>query len=168
MGARVIIALGSNLGNRLAHLQRARNELRALALHHRLLQSSVYQTEPVLCPQDSPDFLNAVVSFDYEGTPTQLHRQTRAIESAMGRSDATPPNAPRVIDLDVLLFGDEIAQQADLCIPHPRLHLRRFVLQPLCDIHPQINIPGLEGEANAHLAKLDSAEAALQLIASDW
>ena len=163
-----VIALGSNLGDRLAHLQQARDSLQALALTENVQQSSIYQTEPVLCPDDSQDFFNAVISFDFEGTASELHQHTRAIELALGRVAIKERNAPRVIDIDLLLFGEQIIDQAELTIPHPRMHLRRFVLQPLCEILPKLTIPGLEGTAFDHLTQLDSLESALLLATSDW
>ena len=165
---RAVIALGSNLGDRLAHLQLARDHLRALPLTGSFLQSSIYETEPVFCPDGSPDFFNAVISFEYEGTAIELHRHSRAIESALGRSAVTQANAPRVIDLDLLLFGDQVIDEADLIIPHPRLHLRRFVLQPLCEIHPQIKIPGLPGGASDFFERLDSQESPLRMVTRRW
>ncbi len=165
---RAVIALGSNLGDRLVHLQQAREALRALALPENFLYSCIYQTEPVLCPDGSPDFFNAVVSLNYAGTADELHQQTRAIESTMGRSASTQRNAPRVIDLDLLLFGEEMIATPDLTIPHPRLHQRRFVLQPLCEIDPKLVIPGLGGTAFDHLTQLNTAESPLLLVASDW
>ena len=168
MASRVVIALGSNLGDRLAHLQQARDALRAIALTETFFQSSIYQTEPVLCPQDSPNFYNAVVSFDYNGAAEELHQQTRAIENALGRAQTKETNAPRIIDLDILLFGEFTVDREDLIIPHPRMHLRRFVLEPLCEIHPQLIIPSLHGPVQQHLALLNSSEAALVCVTRDW
>lgn len=168
MVTRAVIALGSNLGDRLAHLQQARDALRALALAEDFQQSSVYQTEPVLCPADSPDFFNAVISFGFSGTARELHGQTRAIEAALGRSAVAQRNAPRVIDLDLLLFGKEIIAEPELTIPHPRLHLRRFVLQPLCEVHPQLSIPGLNGTVTELLSQLDDRESALRVVTIAW
>lgn len=168
MASRAVIALGSNLGDRLAHLQQARDALRAIALTENFFQSSIYQTEPVLCPQDSPNFYNAVVSFDYNGTAEELHQHTRELECALGRAQAKETNAPRIIDLDILLFGDVIVNHNDLIIPHPRMHQRRFVLEPLCEIHPQLIIPGLPGPVQQHLASLNSPEAALVRVTRDW
>jgi 2-amino-4-hydroxy-6-hydroxymethyldihydropteridine diphosphokinase len=168
MATRAVIALGSNLGDRLAHLQQARDALCALDLTENFLQSSIYQTAPVLCPDDSPDFFNAVISIDYLGTARELHQETRAIELSLGRCTATERNAPRVIDLDILLFGDEIIEEPELSIPHPRLHLRRFVLEPLCEIHPHLMIPGLQGTIQAHLSLLTAQESELILVTSEW
>ena len=165
---RAVIALGSNLGDRLAHLQRARDRLQALNPTGNFLQSSIYETDPVFCPDGSPDFFNAVISLDYVGTANELHQQTRAIESALGRNAVIQANAPRVIDLDLLLFGDQIIQEADLIIPHPRLHLRRFVLQPLCEIHPQMKIPGLQGSTSECFERLDPNETPLRLVTRAW
>lgn len=168
MATRAVIALGSNLGDRLAHLQQAREAICALDLTENFLQSSIYQTAPVLCPDDSPDFFNAVISFDFSGTAHELHRETRVIELSLGRTTATERNAPRVIDLDLLLFGDEIIDTPDLTIPHPRLHLRRFVLEPLCEIHPRLIIPSLKGTASDHLSLLTPKESELVLVTREW
>ncbi len=162
-----VIALGSNLGERRAHLQQACAQLRALALEGTWQQSSIYQTAPVLCPDGSPDFYNAVVSFQFEGSATQLHAQTRGIEQALGRERSTI-NAPRTIDIDLLAFGQEIIDEPDLQIPHPRLHQRRFVLQPLAEIHPDLLLPGLSNSISRQLQALHSPEPELMRMDGTW
>lgn len=167
MSTRAIIALGSNLGDRLRNLQHARDLLLAVPTLENFSQSSIYQTEPVHCPDDSPDFYNAVVSFDTTGTAEELHTHTRAIEQTMGRQ-RNAINAPRTIDLDLLLFGEQVIDTPDLQIPHPRLHLRRFVLQPLAEIHPYLMHPTLGKTMLQWLAQIHSAELPLQLLKSQW
>lgn len=163
----VIIALGSNLGDRLARLQEACTALRNVAVPGTWRQSSVYQTEPVACPDDSPDFYNAVVSFQFDGSATQLHAHTIAIEQALGR-ERSGINAPRTIDLDLLVFGNECIDTPDLQIPHPRLHLRRFVLEPMAEIHPEWRLPTQQVAIATLLQQLDPLEPALQRVVADW
>ena len=133
------IALGSNLGDRMANLDMATHMLREIAIKNEtFLKAPVYQTEPLHCPPDSPDFLNTVVEFGFDGTAAELLEKTRAIEISMGRSSNPQRNAPRVIDVDILYLGNEQCDSSDLILPHPRLHERRFVLQPLADIRPEL------------------------------
>ena len=162
-----VIALGSNLGDRLVNLQAARAALQSIAIPGTWRQSSVYQTEPVACPDDSPDFYNAVVSFHFAGSAEELHAHTRAIELTLGR-ERSIINAPRTIDIDLLLFGDQIINTPDLQIPHPRLHLRRFVLEPLTEIHPQLIHPVIGRSIGHCLAELDSSEPQLILVTGNW
>lgn len=137
------IALGSNLGDRVAHLRRAVDELRAIHTQGRpFLISPVYQTEPRFCPPDSPPFLNAVVEIAWTGTAEDLLRHTLRIESALGRRHGGPRNAPREIDIDILYLGDQLVRTPSLELPHPRLLERRFVLHPLSDIRPDLILPG--------------------------
>jgi 2-amino-4-hydroxy-6-hydroxymethyldihydropteridine diphosphokinase len=137
------IALGSNLGDRKANLIEAIRLLGEIALQNEaFLKAPVYQTEPLHCPPDSPDFLNTVVEFGFNGTAAELLAQTRVIEKFMGRTANPQRNAPRVIDVDILYLGDERCDSPDLILPHPRLHERRFVLQPLADIRADLVLPG--------------------------
>lgn len=140
---RVGIALGSNLGDRLANLQAAREALLKIATPGEFfLQASVYQTEPLHCPPDSPFFYNSVVEIAYEGSPFDLLRLTQSIEIRLGRIAHPERNAPRIIDVDLLYFGDQIVDTEALVLPHPRIGERRFVLQPLADIRPDLIFPG--------------------------
>jgi len=166
--ARSTIALGSNLGNRLAHLQKARDCLKTLARPGTFLQSPVYQTTPVQCPDQSPDFFNAVVDFHYEGTHQQLLSHTQAIEFHLGRTAAAEANAPRIIDIDLLLFDDLIYNDGLLEIPHPRLLYRRFVLEPLADIRPEARLPQDHLTIREHLQHLESTEPPLILVQAIW
>ncbi|MFT3991426.1 MAG: 2-amino-4-hydroxy-6-hydroxymethyldihydropteridine diphosphokinase [Luteolibacter sp.] len=164
---RVGIALGSNLGDRLANLQAARNLLLEIS-ESPILQSSVYQTEPVFCPEDSPDFYNSVVEISYSGTPFELLDLTQGIEKSLGRTPKTERNAPRVIDVDLLYFGNEIVDTELLDLPHPRIPQRRFVLQPLAEIRPDLLLPGQQVSVSDLLRSLVSEEPPLGKATPNW
>lgn len=134
------IALGSNLGDRLDNLRRARDEIRRLSSGP-LAASPIYETAPVDCEPDAPPFLNAVVEIDYTGSALQLLHELRAIEARLGRPADHARNASRMIDLDILYFGAEEIASAELQVPHPRIAQRRFVLAPLADIRPDLILP---------------------------
>ena len=169
MAIRTGISLGSNLGNRLANLRVARDMLVKLNPNDASFkQSSVYQTDPVGCPQNSPDFYNAVVEIDYIGTPHDLLTSVQGIEWHLGRVPTAERNAPRKIDLDILYFGDTIMDEDVLTLPHPRLVDRRFVLKPLADIRPHLVLPRDETTVGEHLRQLDSDEPEPSLIQSMW
>lgn len=159
------IALGSNLGDRLAHLREAWRLVSGLADPDapRLL-APIYQTEPKFCPPGSPDFLNTVVEIGYRGSAMELLHACRAIEQAMGRERGAERNAPRVIDLDLLYFGDEVWASGELELPHPRLGERRFVLEPLKEIRPDLVLPGCPAAVSAMLEALPHDEAPLVAI----
>ncbi len=160
------IALGSNLGDRLGHLHTAIDHLREIATPGEpFLTAPIYQTEPRLCPPDSPDFLNTVVEIDFAGSPLDLLKHTRTIEKKLGRTPAAECNAPRVIDLDLLYLGDETSTGDLLELPHPRIHERRFVLQPLADIRPELILPGYARTIATMLAELPHDEAPLVAVA---
>lgn len=140
---RVGIALGSNLGDRLQHLQDARAAIRCIAgIEGEIHSSPVYETEPVDCAPGTPGFLNAAILAEFNGHPIALLDSLQEIEAALGRPDKRPRNAPRPIDLDVLFAGNMVLTNEELIIPHPRLHTRRFVLQPLADLDDTLLLPG--------------------------
>jgi 2-amino-4-hydroxy-6-hydroxymethyldihydropteridine diphosphokinase len=137
------IAFGSNVGNRLESLRRARISLLASPLlAPPILASSVYLTSPVDCPPGSEPFLNAVLEAELTGEPTALLRDLRACEEGFGRPARSGRNAPRTIDLDLLYAGDLELQTDGLILPHPRIGQRRFVLAPLAEIRPGLILPG--------------------------
>jgi 2-amino-4-hydroxy-6-hydroxymethyldihydropteridine diphosphokinase len=162
------IALGSNLGDRLRHLQSARDLLSELAQPGSLLQAAIYQTAPVGCPPSSPDFYNTVLQIDYSGSAHGLLAATQAIEQQLGRTASLERNAPRVIDVDLLYFGEDFILSETLHLPHPRLTSRRFVLQPLADIRPELVLPGDQVSIAEHLRQLDSHEAPLVTVQAAW
>jgi 2-amino-4-hydroxy-6-hydroxymethyldihydropteridine diphosphokinase len=137
------IALGSNLGDARQNVLRALALLQSLS-DHPLLRSSLCKTKPVDCPPGSPLFINAVAALIPRPaeTPRSLLAQLQSLEKQMGRLPKKILNEPRLIDLDLLAFGGEIIAAPDLVLPHPRAHLRRFVLQPWSEIAPDYTPPG--------------------------
>jgi len=141
---RVCIALGSNLGDRLAHLRAA-----ADGLPNVVARSAVYESEPVGGP-DQPDFLNAVVALDTDLTPRALLRVCQSLEQAAGRV-RTEHWGPRQLDVDILLMGEIQMTEPELEIPHPRMAQRAFVLAPLADVAPDLVDPDIATAARAGL-----------------
>ncbi len=157
------IALGSNVGDRLQALIAGRNALHSLQeTSGPFLSSSLYETEPVGTEPDASSFLNAVVELDFNGHPANLLQALQGIESAMGRPSKRPRNAPRTIDLDILYAGNLTLSTPDIVIPHPRLHLRRFVLVPLTEIRPELRLPGQQHTVSELLAALQDPAAVLR------
>jgi 2-amino-4-hydroxy-6-hydroxymethyldihydropteridine diphosphokinase len=149
------IALGSNLGDRLEHLRAGRDEvLRITGVSSPLLCSRVYETEPIGSGPDAGAFLNAVIEVEFAGQPIDLLEGLQEIEAAHGRPSKRPRNAPRTLDLDILYVGNLVLSNEEVVIPHPRLHLRRFVLTPLADIRPDLTLPGQQRTAGELLAAL--------------
>jgi len=147
--ARTGIALGSNLGDRLANLSAALDGLRTIATPDEpILAAPLYETEPLGCPKGSPAFLNTVVEIDWPGFPLELLEKTRALEVRLGRIPNPVRNAPRIIDIDILYCGGATVDHPDLILPHPRMGERLFVLMPLTDIRPDFQLhsgsPGVE------------------------
>ena len=133
----VFLSLGSNLGERSANLQRAISRLAGLGEVSAV--SSFYETEPVeLAAQ--PWFLNCAVKLNTEKMPRQLLSGILDLEQQMGRR-RTQAKGPRAIDIDILLFGNSVIQARGLVIPHPAMHQRRFVLEPLAEIAPEVRHP---------------------------
>jgi 2-amino-4-hydroxy-6-hydroxymethyldihydropteridine diphosphokinase len=139
----VFIALGSNLGESADIIHRAIERLQSLSAGP-LLRSSLVETMPVDCPAGSPPFVNAVVGVrPISGeSPRSLLRRLRELEKEFGRQPKKILNEPRVLDLDLLAFGSRIVNSPELVLPHPRAHLRRFVLEPLNEIAADFILPG--------------------------
>jgi 2-amino-4-hydroxy-6-hydroxymethyldihydropteridine diphosphokinase len=135
----VYLSLGSNLGDRAENLRAAIRSLEELGQIQAV--SSFYETEPVEFAAQ-PWFLNCAVALVTEKMPRQLLRALLAIEQQMGRR-RTHPKGPRLIDIDILLFGRSIVETPQLTIPHPAMHQRRFVLEPLAEIAPDVRHPAL-------------------------
>ena len=162
------IALGSNLGDRFSHLRRAREDVLQLpGVAKPLASSRIYETEPVNSSADSAAYLNAVIEVEYQGQPITLLDGLQKIEADFGRPSKRPRNAPRTIDLDILYAGNLSLSNDEVVIPHPRLHLRRFVLTPLADILPELILPGQELTISELLARLDDP-AGVALYSGDW
>jgi 2-amino-4-hydroxy-6-hydroxymethyldihydropteridine diphosphokinase len=124
--------------------------------------SPVYETEPVGTEPDSERFLNAVIEVGYSGLPASLLEALQEIEAAMGRPSKRPRNAPRTIDLDILYVGNLTLSTTAIVIPHPRLHLRRFVLEPLAEIRADLRLPGQQHTAAELLHHLADPAAVLR------
>jgi len=139
---RAVLAIGSNLGDRVFNLQGAVDALGDTPEVWLTDVSPVYETEPVDAPEGSEDFLNAVVMIDTTlSAPTLLDRAL-AIEAAYGRERGGEPNAPRTLDVDLIVVGDRRADDDHLVLPHPRAAERAFVLAPWHDLDPEAEIPG--------------------------
>lgn len=133
---RAYLGLGSNLGDRLAHLQDALDALREVDGLDVVGVSRVYETEPVGGPEQ-PEYLNAVVAVETDASARELLMLAQALEHAAHRVRGERWG-PRTLDVDVLLVGREVVDEPDLVIPHPRLHERAFVLAPLADLAPDL------------------------------
>lgn len=154
------LSLGSNLGDRAANLETAIGHLADLGQVK--ARSSLYETEPVELERQ-PWFLNCVVALDTELMPRQLLSRLLAIELKMGRR-RIQPKGPRIIDIDILLFGASIVDTATLTIPHPAMHERRFVLEPLAEIAPDIRHPVLKKTVREMLDVLPARGAAVRKV----
>jgi 2-amino-4-hydroxy-6-hydroxymethyldihydropteridine diphosphokinase len=136
------VALGSNLGERVANLRNARKDIAALnGVLPPVRSSAIYETDPVGCEKGAGKFLNAVIEFGYAGEPDALLRALAAIEKILGRPKAHARNVSRTIDLDLLYFGEVVIETGELHLPHPRIVEREFVLRPLADIRPDLILP---------------------------
>jgi 2-amino-4-hydroxy-6-hydroxymethyldihydropteridine diphosphokinase len=147
---RAYVALGANLGNPDATLRAAFAALAGLPHSRLAAHSSLYDTSPV--DADGPDYRNAVAALDTRLEAAELMQALQRIENAHGR-ERPYPHAPRTLDLDLLLYGNLEMQGTELTIPHPRMHLRAFVLAPLLEIAPAIAIPR-HGAARNLLAQI--------------
>lgn len=143
MKKNVYLSLGSNVGDRRAHLEQAIEKLRELGAVAAV--SSFYETEPVEVKQQGW-FLNCAVKLETQAMPRQLLSRVLDIEQSMGRK-RTQAKGPRNIDIDILLFGTSVVEAKGLTIPHPAMHQRRFVLEPLAEIAPDVRHPVLKRTA---------------------
>jgi 2-amino-4-hydroxy-6-hydroxymethyldihydropteridine diphosphokinase len=154
---RAFVALGSNLGDREATLRAAVGRLAGLPKTEVRGVSAFRDTEPVGYVHQ-PRFLNGAVELETGLAPRELLDALLELERDFGRDRSTsPPQGPRTLDLDLLLYGDEKIDEPGLEIPHPRLHERAFVLEPLAELDPALEVPG-RGPVQALLSKLDSAK----------
>ena len=138
-----IIALGANLGNPAVALEQAVGRLSLLSSRP-ILRSSFWNTSPVDCPPGSPVFVNAAVAIVPQSgtTPESLLDQLQSLEREFGRQAKIVMNEPRPLDLDLIAWGQRTCSTPRLVLPHPRAHLRKFVLQPVGEILPQFILPG--------------------------
>lgn len=155
----VIVALGSNLGDSRRTVSEAMARLQMFS-DEPIFKSSLWQTSPVDCPADSTTFVNAVVGLapQKNETPESLLGKLQSLEKEFGRQPGTIRNEPRPLDLDLIAFGSETRHTAELIVPHSRVHHRRFVLQPLCEIAPDLVLPGQHKTVSELLAGLQGKE----------
>jgi 2-amino-4-hydroxy-6-hydroxymethyldihydropteridine diphosphokinase len=148
----IVVAFGSNLGDRHTAILNAAAKVAALLTSFRL--SSIIETQPVGDGlENDPPYLNAVGVGESALSPRELFTELRAIEAAAGRTRSTP-GAPRTLDLDLILAGDAVIEEADLRVPHPRFRDRRFVLEPLAKLEPGLRDPGTGLTIEALLSNL--------------
>jgi len=155
VGQRCFIALGANLGDPLATVTAAVAALRKLPDTEFVAASSLYRTAPVGL-KHQPDFINAVVELVAVLPAPTLLDALFSIEARFGRQRSVK-NAPRTLDLDLLLYGDATSDDPQLTLPHPRLHERAFVLAPLAEIAPRLVVPGRGGVAELLLRCADQS-----------
>jgi 2-amino-4-hydroxy-6-hydroxymethyldihydropteridine diphosphokinase len=163
-GKMAFVALGSNLGDSAEIVRRAFGRLQTLS-DAPLLRSSLWRSTPVDCPPGSPPFVNAVAAFRprADESPQSLLSQLQVLEAEFGRRRRHMPNEPRLLDLDLIAFGACTVNRPELVLPHPRAHLRRFVLQPLAEIAPEFVLPGQARGAAALLSDLSTMETLVRL-----
>lgn len=153
------VAIGSNLGDSISNVRLAMERLRELSSQP-LRQSSLWRTTPKECPPGSPMFVNAVVALAPCGglTPESLLVKLHALEKEFGRRPRKVVNEPRLLDLDLIAFGTERRSTPELTLPHPRAHKRRFVLQPLSEIAPDLILPSQTKSVRQLLNEVHSDE----------
>ena len=163
------IALGSNLGDRLANLKRAVDEVLKLGADVRLMAAApVYETDPVDCPEGSQSFYNTVIEVEATFEPLKMLEKLREIESKLGRPNDHRHHEPRTVDLDVLYADDVLINHPNLILPHPRMTQRRFVLEPLADIRPRLILPGQTSDVQSLLNTLKTDEEPLRKVSDNW
>ena len=151
--SRAYVALGANLGDREATIRAALAELEAAEGVEVVAVSSLVETDPVGY-LDQPRFLNGAAALETTLTARELLELLLAVERRFGRArEGVPPQGPRTLDLDLLLYGSARIEEPGLRIPHPRLHERRFVLEPLAELDASLEVPG-KGEIQTLLAEL--------------
>ncbi len=163
---RIGVALGSNLGDPMANLRTARKALSHLAgVTPPILCSPIYETDPVDCEPSAGKFLNAAIEFGYEGDLLELLGKIREIETALGRPADHPRYVSRKIDIDLLYADDTTFDSPQLQLPHPRMHERKFVLQPLADIRSDLILPDQTKTVHELLAQLGDSS---KVVRTDW
>ncbi|HEY8834838.1 MAG TPA: 2-amino-4-hydroxy-6-hydroxymethyldihydropteridine diphosphokinase [Chthoniobacterales bacterium] len=158
------VALGSNLGERLANLRNARKDIASLSgVLPPMRLSAIYETEPVGCEKGAAKFFNAVIEFGYSGEPDALLHALAAVEKILGRPGSHARNVSRTIDLDLLYFGELVIETGHLQLPHPRIVEREFVLRPLADIRPDLVLPEQTESISELLLRLSPTAAVVRL-----
>lgn len=158
----VYLSIGSNLGKRYENCQNGISQLIAKTKSLLIMKSPFYETEPVGYEKQGW-FLNAVIKIETLLDPSELLRDLKSVESDLGRNFQQVRFGPRTLDLDILFYDNLIENGADLVIPHPRMHERRFVLKPLCDIAPAMIHPILKKSVTQLLKELEDSEQMINL-----
>ena len=151
------VSIGSNLGDKIENCRRAVKELMADGRSALIRSSSLYRTSPVDF-SDQDWFVNLVVKIKTSLDPFELLGKAKSIEKAAGRTDSAVRFGPRVLDLDIIFFDSRVIRTDSLEIPHPRMHKRRFVLKPICDIEPTMMHPLLGRDVRSLLDGLKDTE----------
>lgn len=160
------VGLGSNLRDPREQVERALRALRELPRTELISRSRLYRTRP-WGGIAQPDFINAIAQLATDLSSAELMHALLGIEREFGRTRDGERFGPRVIDLDLLLYGDEFVDEPGLHVPHPRLHERAFVLVPLAEIAPTLAVPG-QGRVDALLARIDAADRLVSVTDSDF
>lgn len=165
----LILSLGSNLGDRLAHLRAARDGIARVPGVRVVAQAPVYETEPVGVKPEYQHlkYLNTVLVVESARPVEEVHRELARLETAAGRVRGEDRFAPRTLDIDILFAGDTRSETDQLTLPHPRWARRRFVVQPLSDVRPGLPIPGTRETVRDVLAQLPPGET-LALFSRAW
>lgn len=161
-------SLGSNQGDAIANMREAKRRMLATPGVQWVAQSPLYETEPVGVAPEFADlkFINAVLVLEVPCTPGEWLTRLRELELEMGRQRTGDRNAPRPIDVDILYSGDQIIDRGDLIVPHPRWAERRFVVQPLADVRPDLILPGAGKTVREILAGLEGE--AVTRLDTEW
>ena len=155
----MFIALGSNIGDSAKTVREAARRLSQFTSRP-LRSSSLWESTPIDCPAGSSNFINAVIGLEPppDETPESLLARLQGLEAEFGRRPKRILNEPRALDLDLIAFGAETRKTPALTLPHPRAHLRRFVLEPLSEVAPDLVLPGQTASVNELLRALRSDE----------
>lgn len=155
----ILVGIGSNRGDSIGVVLESIERLRVFA-RGALRSSSLWRTSPVDCPPDSGDFVNAVVAFEPRSglTPESLLAGLKQMEREFGRAATPVRNAPRELDLDLLIYGDETRTTAQFLLPHPRATERRFVMAPAAEVAADFRWPGIGATVAELLARIDDDE----------
>ena len=162
----VYLGVGSNLGDRLAHFRAARTLLIDCEKFREMTWSGIFETRPMGGPQGQGNYLNAVVRARTELGPRDVLAHCQSIERELGRSQGERWG-PRVIDLDLLLYGERVIERPGLIVPHPRLHQRRFVLEPLAELAPSLIHPRLSLDVKTMLGELPHDKGVIRVASAE-
>ena len=163
-----LVSLGSNLGDSVAMLRTARTLLRKRTGASEVSSAPLYQTEPIDCPPDTPVFLNTILSLVADLTPHELLSCGQQIEVELGRPEDHGFHEPRTVDIDLIASGSAEINSSLLTLPHPRAHLRSFVLTPLADLYPDLILPGKKQSTQSLLQALPKEEPGPSLFLERW